>query len=786
MSTGARATSQEPASPDVLLGALGAASGGSLRHVERLPDRPARLAEWPGWVDPVVANAFRAAGVEHLWSHQRQAMDLIRAGHHTVLSTGTASGKSLGYLVPVLSDVVEGSRTGRGRAATAIYLAPTKALAADQRDRIEQMAIPGVRAATLDGDTPSDERRWIREHANVVLSNPDLLHHSLLPGHEHWASFLRAVRYVVVDECHTYRGVFGSHVAAVLRRLRRVAARYRTEPVFVLASATIAAPAEHATGLIGMPVRAVEEDGSPRGALTFALWEPAPLSGQDLGVAPDGSTPRRVSASTEAADLLAGLVRQDVQTVAFARSRAGVEAVATRARGRVGETDPVRAERLRAYRGGYLPEERRVLEREVRSGEILGLAATSALELGVDITGLDAVLVAGWPGRRASLWQQVGRAGRTGQDALAVFVAADDPLDNYVLDHPETIFGTPIERAVLDPHNLRIIAPHIAAAAAELPLTDEELDLFGPRARDAVDALVAAGILRRRPRGWYWAREDRAGDHVDLRGIGSVVSVVDRSTGRVVGTVDEAAAHGQVHTGAVHVHQGQTWVVTELDLDTATALAVRGDPGWTTRAQTDSTFRIVATTRHSQHGPLGVSVGDVEVTARVTGFLRRLPGGEVIGRHPLELPPRTLATRAVWWTLTEEALLASGVDAGMIPGSAHAAEHAAIGLLPLLAMCDRWDIGGVSTALHPDTGLPTIMVYDGYPGGAGFADRAHAMLPGWLRATREAVAGCACSTGCPACIQSPKCGNGNDPLDKAGAVALLDRTLASLGDGVRG
>ncbi len=780
MSTGPRAPSRDPIRPDTLLDALAGISGGRARHVEHLPERPERLAEWPAWVDPMVANAFRAAGVDHLWSHQRQAMDLVRAGHHTVLSTGTASGKSLGYLVPMLSDVVDGSRTGRGRAATAIYLAPTKALAADQRDRIERMAIPGVRAATLDGDTPTDERRWIREHANVVLSNPDLLHHSLLPGHEHWASFLRGLRYVVVDECHTYRGVFGSHVAAVLRRLRRVAARYRSEPVFVLASATIAEPADHATGLIGMPVRAVEVDGSPRGALTFALWEPAALAGSPE-VAPDGSTPRRVSASTEAADLLAGLVRQDVQTVAFARSRAGVEAVATRARRAVAETDPERAERIRAYRGGYLPEERRVLERDVRSGEILGLAATNALELGVDITGLDAVLVAGWPGRRASLWQQVGRAGRSGQDALAVFVAADDPLDNFVLDHPATIFGTPVERAVLDPHNLRIVAPHIAAAAAELPLTDEELDLFGPRARDAVDALVAAGILRRRPRGWYWAREDRAGDHVDLRGIGGVVSVVDRATGRVVGTVDEAAAHVQVHTGAVHVHQGQSWVVTELDLESATALAVRGDPGWTTHAQADSTFRIVRSSGHSEHGPLSVSVGDVEVTGQVTGFLRRLPGGEVIGRHPLDLPSRTLSTRAVWWTLTEEALAGAGIDEDRIPGSAHAAEHAAIGLLPLLAMCDRWDIGGVSTALHPDTGLPTIMVYDGYPGGAGFADRAHGILPTWLRATRETVAGCDCERGCPACVQSPKCGNGNDPLDKAGAVALLGLTLGALG-----
>ncbi|WP_157073371.1 DEAD/DEAH box helicase, partial [Kribbia dieselivorans] len=431
-----------------------------------------------------------------------------------------------------------------------------------------------------------------------------------------------------------------------------------------------------------------------------------------------------------------------------------------------------------AYRGGYLPEERRALERSLRSRDLLGLATTNALELGVDIAGLDAVLVAGWPGRRASLWQQVGRAGRGGSAALALFIAADDPLDTYVVEHPDTVFAAPVEATVIDPTNPNVLGPHLAAAAQEFPLTEDDAAWFGPSTTTLATQLAQRGILRRRPTGWYWARQDRAADHVTLRGTGPVVSVVDQRTGRVVGTVDEASAHVQVHTGAVHVHQGQTWVVTELDLSQDTALAVAGDPGWSTSAQERASFRIVAEQEGRDHGPVRVSFGSVQVTSQVVGFMRRLPSGEVLGSHPLDLPPRTLHTQAVWWTMPETLLAQAGIEQVDIPGSAHAAEHAAIGLLPLFATCDRWDIGGVSTALHPDTGLPTIMVHDGYPGGVGFAQRAHAVLPAWLRATRDAVAGCACESGCPACVQSPKCGNGNEPLDKAGAVRLLDAVLA--------
>jgi DEAD/DEAH box helicase domain-containing protein len=741
--------------------------GERLLHVEQVPARTARLGQWPQSVAPAVLSALLSAGMERPWSHQRAAIDLATAGQHVVIATGTASGKSLGYLAPVLSAACEGAATPGLRGATAIYLAPTKALAADQLARIEAMAVPGVRAATYDGDTPPDERRWIRDHANVVLTNPDLLHHSLLPGHERWSRFLRSLEYVVVDECHVYRGVFGSHVSAVLRRLRRVAARYGSTPTFVLASATVSEPATHASRLVGMPVTAVTDDGSPRGAMTFALWEPATVDGH------------RRSATTEAAEILAELVLDGVQAVAFARSRAGAEVLATNARRRVEHDDPARAAGVAAYRGGYLPQDRRELERGLRDGSVRGLAATNALELGIDVSGLDAVVMAGWPGRRASLWQQAGRAGRSGEESLAVLVAADDPLDTYLVRHPEAIFGAPVEATVMDPHNPHVLAPHLAAAAAELPLGESDLPMFGPDARRLLDTLVTSGILRRRPSGWFWAREDRPAAHISLRGASDVVAVVEARTGRVLGTVDEASSHAQVHTGAVHVHQGDTWVVTELDLGARAAHVVRGDPGWSTHAQSVSRFDILGRERTERRARVQVSFGTVRVTSQVTGFLRRLPSGEVLGTHPLDLPERSLTTKAVWWTVPEDVLAAAGVEASVVPGALHAAEHAAIGMMPLVATSDRWDVGGVSTALHPDTGEPTIMVFDGYPGGAGFAERAYGAFEAWVRATRDAVLGCPCAAGCPACVQSPKCGNGNEPLDKPGAVTVLELALAA-------
>jgi DEAD/DEAH box helicase domain-containing protein len=742
-----------------------------LTHVERLPPRTGRTASWPAWLHPQLTEALIDQGISSPWQHQVDVAELAHAGTSVVIATGTASGKSLAYLMPTVHEVLASRDEGLERGATALYLSPTKALAADQRRRIDELAVDGLRVATYDGDTPSEQREWVRSYANIVLTNPDMLHHSMLPGHARWASFLRRLRYVVIDELHHYRGLFGAHVAAVIRRLRRVAARYGVFPTFVLASATASEPAVTAERLTGLPCAAVADDASPRGETVFALWEP-PLT-EFHG---ERGAPVRKTASAEVAGLLTDLVIDDARTLAFVRSRRGAEVVALLTRHRLEEVDPDLARNVAAYRAGFLPEERRVLERRLTTGDLRGVAATSALELGIDVAGLDAVLLAGWPGTRASLWQQAGRAGRAGQGALAILVARDDPLDTYLVHHPDAIFGQPVEATVFDPHNPYVLGPHLAAAAAELPLSEDDLPLFGDGTAELLDALVGQGLLRRRSTGWYWTRRERASELADLRGIGGTpVRVVESTTGRVLGTVDPGSSHTTVHAGAVYVHQGASYVVRSLDLDDSVALADAANPDYSTSARELTEIRVLETERRSALGKAMVHFGTVEVTRQVVSFLRRrITTGEVLGEDPLELPPRTLRTRATWWTLSEASASSVGVEAADLPGALHAAEHASIGLLPLFATCDRWDIGGVSTAHHPDTGQPTVFVYDGAAGGAGFAEHGYTAADRWLGSTRDAIADCECPDGCPSCVQSPKCGNGNDPLDKAAARRLLE------------
>nr|WP_239114793.1 DEAD/DEAH box helicase [Planotetraspora kaengkrachanensis] len=836
-------------------------------HVEHVPARQAGQARWPDWAPELLITRLENQGLSGLWEHQLEAAEHVHRGRNVIIATGTASGKSLAYLVPAVTEIFSGG--------TVLYLTPTKALAADQLRTVRGLRLAQVRPATFDGDTPAEERQWVRQHANYVLTNPDMLHRSILPRHASWSSFWRRLRLVVVDECHGYRGVFGSHVAQILRRLRRVSAKYGSRPVFLLASATASEPALAGMRLTGLEMAEVTTDASPRGSTTFALWEP-PLT--DLRG--EGGAPVRRTATAEAADLLSDLVIEDVRTLAFVRSRRAAETVALTARrnleemeaadglalpwaaelsesapphdpradaaplpdlagrrteafeepalalgteleepalapggelkehapgggplggepltgrggreqdaGPLGEAPAGRlADRVAAYRAGYLADDRRVLEKALRSGALVGLATTNALELGVDVSGLDAVLIAGWPGTRASLWQQAGRAGRAGQDALAVLIARDDPLDTYLVHHPEALFGRPVEAIVLDPDNPYVLAPHLCAAAAEIPITDDDLEVFGPAARDALDDLVARGLLRRRTTGWFWTSRSRAADLADIRGSGgSPIQVVESGTGRLLGTVDESSAHTTVHTGAVYLHQGETFVVEELELDAGVALVSAAEPDYSTFARDVTDIRVMESLRSQSFGPGELHFGSVEVTRQVVSYLkRRHQTGEMLGEEPLDLPPRTLRTRAVWWTLPSSVLtpLVSDPDGKPIDlgGAAHAAEHASIGLLPLFATCDRWDIGGVSTELHPDTGLLTVFVYDGHEGGAGFAERGYAKAADWLSATREAISSCECERGCPSCIQSPKCGNGNEPLDKAGALRLLGVLLGS-------
>jgi DEAD/DEAH box helicase domain-containing protein len=745
------------------------ARAGRLTYLTTLAGQPAQPASWPGWVPADLVSALADAGIAAPWQHQAEAADVAASGQSVIMSTGTASGKSLGYLLPALSAVLSGG--------TALYVAPTRALAADQLKLVRSLGLDRVRAAVVDGDTPWTERNRARAHANYLLTTPDMLHHSLLPGHARWNGFFRRLRYVVVDECHTYRGVFGSHVAHVLRRLRRVTYHHSAaEPVFILASATISEPARCGELLTGRAVRAVRSDGAPRAPMTFALWEP-PL----IGSRGEAGAPLRRAATTEAAELLASLVRGGVPALVFVRSRRGAEAVAQSARRLLADSgaDDL-ANRVAAYRSGYLPEERRGLEEALRSGEIIGLAATTALELGVNVTGLDAVLMAGWPGTRAALWQQAGRAGRAGRDAVAVLIARDDPLDTYLVHHPSALVGAPVEATVLDPDNEYVLAPHLVAAAAELPLTGRDVDNFGSIvAAPLAERMTSDGLLRARGGRWFCTRQG-LGLRTGLRGTGDwPVRIVERGTGRLVGTVDEPSAHFLAHDGAVYSHQGELYVVRKLDLDDRIALVEAGDPGYATIAREVTSIEVTAELIRDDWGPATVCFGDVHVRRQVVSYAQRsVETGLVIGEDVLDLPERRLPTKAVWWTVSASqraALAAAGID---LPGAAHAAEHAAIGLLPLVAACDRWDVGGVSADLHPATGRLTVFVYDGHAGGAGFAERGFRAASTWLWATADAIADCDCAAGCPSCVQSPKCGNGNHPLAKDGAVTLLRCLLA--------
>ncbi|MFC7451297.1 DEAD/DEAH box helicase [Rhodococcus daqingensis] len=745
-----------------------------LTHVAELPARESRFTQWPSWIHPDVVDAVRGNGIPLPWTHQEAAASLAASGSHVVVATGTASGKSLAYQLPVLTALAEDPR------ATALYLSPTKALGADQiraaialTEQAESLAT--VYPNAFDGDTAAEVRQWVRANSRWIFTNPDMLHIGMLRSHQRWSHFFRNLRYVVIDECHSYRGVFGSNVALVLRRLRRIAHRYAADPVFILASATTAAPGAAASRLIGADCKEVTVDGSPHGPRTVALWEP-PLLAEVTG---ENGAPVRRAAGSEAARIMADLMVEGARTLTFVRSRRGAELTAMGTKRLLAESAPDLTERVAAYRAGYLAEDRRELEAALADGTLLGAATTNALELGVDIAGLDAVVVAGFPGTVASFWQQAGRSGRRGEGSLVVLVARDDPLDTYLVHHPAALLDKPVEATVTDPSNPYVLGPQLLCAAMELPLSHTEVEQFG--AVELLTRLAEQGLIRRRAHGWFVTAESNPHAAVDIRGgIGTQVAIVDAESGRMLGTVDGGRAPATAHPGAVHLHQGESFVVDTLDLEEGLALVHAETPEWSTSARETTEIVVTSVLEHDDHGPVTVALTEVEVTHQVVGYLRRLPSGEVLDSVELDMPPQRLNTRAVMYTVTPELMERAGITADCFPGSLHAAEHAAIGLLPLVATCDRGDIGGVSTALHQDTGLPTVFVYDGHQGGAGFADRGHAELLRWLHATRDAIGSCECAAGCPSCVQSPKCGNGNDPLDKDGAVRLLGAVLDHL------
>ncbi len=605
-----------------------------------------------------------------------------------------------------------------------------------------------------------------------------MIHLSLLRNHARWAVFLRNLRFIVVDECHYYRGIFGSNVAMVLRRLMRLCSRYGGDapgPTVIFASATTAAPAATASELLGHTVIEVTDDGSPQGGRTVALWEPALLA--DL-VGENGAPVRR-SAGAEAGRVMADLMAEGARTLTFVRSRRGAELTALGARARLEDVAPDLADLVASYRAGYLAEDRRALESALADGRLRGLATTNALELGVDIAGLDAVVLAGFPGTVASFWQQAGRAGRRGQSALIVMIARDDPLDTYLVNNPGALLDKPIERVVIDPANPYVLGPQLLCAATELPLTYAEVRMWG--AESVADSLVDDGLLRRRPAGYFPAPGIDPHSAVDIRGsVGGQIAILESGTGRMLGSTGAGQAPASVHAGAVYLHQGESYLVDSLDFEDGIAFVRAGDPGYTTSAREVTDIVVTGPGTRREFGSVTIGLVPVSVSHTVVGFLRRRLNGEVIDFVELDMPTQTLDTMAVMCTITPEALQHNGVEPLSVPGSLHAAEHAAIGLLPLVASCDRGDIGGVSTAVGPEDGLPTIFVYDGYPGGAGFADRGFQQITTWWGATAAAIEACECPNGCPSCVQSPKCGNGNEPLDKRGAVRVLRLVLGEL------
>ncbi|MGA2454469.1 MAG: DEAD/DEAH box helicase [Solirubrobacteraceae bacterium] len=746
----------------------------------------AQLVEPPPQLHPDVLAALARLGVEKLYSHQAQALLAATAGP-TIVTTGTASGKSLCFNLPTLHILCEQAR------ARALYLYPTKALAQDQARALAAFGLPKrVRPAIYDGDTPREARAQIRRSANVVLTNPDMLHVGILPNHAAWAELFSNLAVVVIDEAHVYRGVFGSHVGNVLRRLRRIAAAYGTHPIFLLTSATIANPVELAERLTGLEdVQLIDEDGSPAPQRRIAVWNP-PLTDEALGT--------RRSALGEAAELLAELAREGARTICFMKSRKGVEVLSRLVKQDLEDTDPQLAEQVQPYRAGYTPQQRRELEQRLVRGELCTVITTDALELGIDIGELDAAVVVTFPGTVASLRQMWGRAGRRGR-GLAVYVAGEDALDQFFCRHPEDFLERPVEAAILDHESPLIYRAHLLCAAHEGPLSRADGEFLGPRWEAHAEVLQSAGELRRRDGtiaasyvparpGSYPAAE------VSLRSASpDSFAIVDVSSGELLGSTEAARAHSTVHEGAIYMHQGRSYEVRELDLERRRALVSPFDGDWYTQPKTDTDTEIVRLLDRREALGVTLSFGEVSVTDTVLAYQRRrLADHAQVDIVALDLPPTSFSTQALWFELPTDSpgelsikdssafAVAATVPMEILLGSLHATEHAQIAVLPLIAMCDRWDIGGLSTNFHPQTGAPTIFLYDGHPGGIGISRTAFARFEELCEDARRLIAGCPCASGCPSCVQSPKCGNLNEPLHKAGALALLEGLLARAGE----
>ncbi len=739
-----------------------------IAHIEY---RGGRAAEWGTPAEPLATplrDALLSQGIEHLYRHQATALDVARAGRSFGVVTATASGKTLCYHLPTLETLLSDPRS------RVLYLFPTKALAQDQLRALRELAgerLPHIRAAIYDGDTPQAERSSARAGANILLSNPDMLHMGILPNHDRgWSRFLSRLKVVVIDEAHVYRGVFGSHVALLLRRLRRLCHAYGSQPQFIFASATIGNPQQHLEALLGDEVTIIEGNGAPSGPRTVMFWNP-PLQSAASG--------ERASTNVETTALFTELVSHEIKTIAFTRARKIAELLIRYSRSRLEGHDASLARRIASYRAGYQAQDRRAIERALFGGELVGVVSTSAMELGVDIGGLDAAILNGYPGTVASTWQQIGRAGRGQQSSLGVLVAQDDPMDQYWMRHPEEFFTRPHEQARVSLDNPYILSDHLRCAAYERPLEPEEtMAWFGPAANGLVAALIDDGLLLERGGKAYSPLDSYPAQHVSIRATGGETVELRTEQGQLIERVPLNRAPYEIHAGAIYLHQGESYLVLELDIVTGVAIARQADVNYYTQPRDVTDMQVVEIRATRPAGITTAYFGEVDVRRTVVGYRRKaLYREDVISDHELDLPPQQFVTHAIWFTLPRPVADRIKLAQQDLPGGLHAAEHAMIALLPLLAMCDRWDIGGVSTAWHPDTDAATIFIYDGVPGGVGISELGYAELETWWRMTRDLLRECPCSDGCPSCVQSPKCGNGNHPLDKAVALDILEALI---------
>jgi DEAD/DEAH box helicase domain-containing protein len=725
-----------------------------LVHVRHTDANAPVFAELARPLPPPLHARWSELGLSQLYVHQAAAIDAARKGRDVMLVTGTSSGKTLAYAGPIFESLLTEP------SARALIIFPTKALAQDQLSRFDQLSpSPHFRTAVYDGDTPTRQRSAVRREAHIVLTNPDMLHVGILPGHENWVKFFKSLRWIVLDEAHTYRGVFGSHVANVMRRLLRLCEAYGSRPQIIACSATVGNPEEHFGSLFGRIPVVVDRDGSATGARTYTIWNPPQEAGKSF------------SRNLATAQIMVELAAKELRTLAFCRSRVGAELVVRYARQML-EERKLRPDAVESYRAGYTPKERRQIEKDVFSGKTLGLASTNAMELGVDIGGLDVVIINGYPGSVASFWQQAGRAGRGSREGLVVYLAQEDPLDQFLAQDPDSLLNSKAEQVTLNSQNPNILADQLMCAAHERPIAPSELDHFGESAISAAEALGRSGVLEFRAGRFFYPRFDPPAPKINIRGSGGETVLL--KVGEVeLGTMEHWRALQNAHAGAVYLHRGASYMVRELDLETNVATLEPHEANFFTQAMVQSVVEPLYELQSKELNGVEIKLNSLRITSEIQGFKRvSLDGESILSIETLDLPPQTFETLGVRWVFPEPEL---DEDPEMFLAALHGVEHAMLAIAPFYAGCDRNDLGSTWYAAMPDVMRPAVVIFDHTPGGVGLSEKLFEKAEAFHWGARRLLEACDCDAGCPRCLLSSRCSMGNDLLSKTGAVHVLSR-----------